>query len=62
MSELTSGDSDICTQIDNAMRSIFSIAYYGRKNPAYGIERLGGIIALAEYEIKLLKEIKNDKA
>ena len=62
MSEFKPGDSDICIQTKNAMQQIGLLSFSGRKNPAYAIERLGVIIASAYYEIKLLKEQRNDKA
>ena len=62
MSETISGDSDIWLHAKDAIKEITTVTHYGRKNPAYAIERLGAIIASAEYEIKLLWEIQNDKA
>jgi len=56
MSEIMSGDSLICISAKDAIREILGLAFLGKKNPNYAIERLTTVIACAEYEIKLLKK------
>lgn len=58
MSELENGDSDIIIHSKDAMREISMLAYYSRKNPSFAIERLGAIIACAEYEMDLLNKMQ----
>ena len=60
--EITPGDSDILEHGKNAVNEIELLAYYGRKNTEFCIERLMAIIACAEFEINVFKDIQNDKA
>jgi len=61
MSEIIPGDSQICVYAKDAMREISGLAFLGRKNPSYAIERLDTVVQFAKYEIQLLKGIPNDE-
>lgn len=56
MSKWKEGDSLISSSSDRALDGIQSLALYSRSNPALGIERLGAIIANAQFEKDLLLE------